>query len=155
MRTITKQQNRLVWLLAFLISAMVMTMFLPAMLEAKELSLIDHINSVREKPLKEDKFLTGLAAERCRTMQEWSHQEFYSYANEIMYTYSWRGIKTRNKYAAENLANGYANDKDAFVALQASPSHKSNNESKLYQKVGVTRCKNDIGLITVLLFSGN
>lgn len=148
-------QNKITWLLAFLISAMVMTMFIPAMLEAKELTLIDHINSVRSKPLKEDKFLTDLAADRCRTMKEWSHQQFYSYANEIMYTYSWRGIKTRNKYAAENLANGYANDKDAFIALQASPSHKANNESELYQKAGVSKCWNKVGLVHVILFSGN
>lgn len=155
MRTITKNQNRLVWLLAFLISAMVMTMFIPAMLESKELTLIDHINSVREKSLKEDKFLTKLSEDRCKTMSEWSHNGFYSYANEIMYTYSWRGIKTRNKYAGENLANGYANDKDAFLALQASPSHKANNESKLYQKIGVAKCTNKVGLVTVILFAGN
>lgn len=155
MQKITKQQNRLAWILAFLISACVLTMFIPAMLESREPTLIDYINSVREKPLKEDKFLTGLAVDRCKTMTEWSHNGFYWYANEIMYTYSWRGIKTRNKYAAENLANGYANDKDAFVALQASPSHKANNESKLYQKIGVARCINSVGLVTVLLFSGN
>ena len=148
-------QNKITWLLAFLISAMVMIMFIPAMLEAKEPTLIDHINSVRSKPLREDKFLTGLAKDRCKTMSEWSHNGFYSYANEIMYTYSWRGIKTRNKYAAENLANGYANDKDAFMALQNSPSHKANNESELYDKIGVSKCWNKVGLVHVILFSGN
>lgn len=153
MRTITKKQNRVAWILALLISLFVVSMLLSGIASAE--TLVNHINSVREKPLKEDKFLTGLAADRCKTMSEWSHNGFYSYANEIMYTYSWRGIKTRNKYAAENLANGYANDKDTFAALQASPSHKVNNESKLYQKIGVAKCKNDIGLITVLLFSGN
>lgn len=155
MRTITKQGNGLAGLLAFVLSAYLVGWFLHAMLEAKELTLIDHINSVRSKPLKEDKFLTNLAADRCRTMKEWSHGGFYSYANEIMYTYSWRGIKTRNKYAAENLANGYANDKDAFVALQNSPSHKANNESELYDKVGVSKCWNKVGLVHVILFSGN
>jgi uncharacterized protein YkwD len=148
-------QNKLAFILALILSGMIMVMFLPALTEARELTLIDHINSVRSKPLKEDKFLTNLAAERCRTMKEWSHQQFYSYANEIMYTYSWRGIKTRNKYAAENLANGYANDKDAFIALQNSPSHKANNESELYQKAGVSKCWNKVGLVHVILFSGN
>ena len=148
-------QNKTAFILALILSGMILVSFIPAMLEAKELTLIDHINSVRSKPLKEDKFLTNLAAERCRTMKEWSHSDFYSYANTIMYTYSWRGIKTRNKYAAENLANGYTNDKDAFIALQASPSHKANNESELYDKIGVSKCWNKVGLVHVILFSGN
>lgn len=152
-------QNKIIYLFAYgvllLISWMFAWVLISAVAESKELTLIDHINSVRSKPLKEDKFLTNLAAERCRTMKEWSHSDFYSYANTIMYTYSWRGIKTRNKYAAENLANGYANDKDAFIALQASPSHKANNESELYDKIGVSKCWNKVGLVHVILFSGN
>ena len=157
MRTITKQQNRLVWLLAFLISAMVVTMFIPAMLEAKELTLIDHINSVREKPLKEDKFLTGLAKKRCANMESWEHggYSYWETRSEILYKYTRYGITNRYKVAGENLTDGYIKDVDIFAALQNSPTHKANNESKEYQKIGVAKCKNSVGLVTVILFAGN
>ena len=146
-------QNKITWLLAFLISSMIITMFIPAMLESKELTLIDHINSVRSKPLKEDKFLTGLAALRCKSMVEWSHNGYPSY--EILYKTTRWGIVNRNKYAGENLAEGYTKDVEIFKALQNSPLHKGNNESLEFQKVGIAKCINKVGNVTVILFAGN
>lgn len=154
---VTKQGNKVAWLLAFLISAMVMTMFIPAMLEAKELTLIDHINSVRSKPLKEDKFLTNLAKKRCAKMESWEHggYSYWETRSEILYKYTRYGITSRYKVAGENLAEGYTKDVEIFKALQNSPLHKGNNESLEFQKVGGAKCINKVGNVTVILFAGN
>ena len=146
-------QNKIAFILALILSGMIMVSFIPAMLESKELTLIDHINSVRSKPLKEDKFLTNLAALRCKSMVEWSHNNYPSY--EILYKTTRWGIVNRNKYAGENLAEGYTKDVEIFKALQNSPTHKANNESLGYQKIGVAKCNNKVGLVTVILFAGN
>lgn len=140
-------QNKITWLLAFLISAMVMIMFIPAMLEAKEPTLIDHINSVRSKPLREDKFLTDLAADRCRTMKEWSHLDYYN-------NYS-KKIERKYKYTGEVLAVDFYTSTTTVEAWLNSPSHKEILLAKRYTRIGSSVCKNTLGLLTVVEFAGN
>lgn len=152
-------QNKTAFILALILSGMIMVSFIPAMLESKELTLIDHINSVRSKPLKEDKLLNEIALNRCKAMQEWTHEGWQPYANEIMYQYGRYGITQRYRIAGENLAlanpGKVPTNKEWFDALQASVTHKANNESLEYQKVGSAKCKNKVGNVTVLLFAGN
>jgi uncharacterized protein YkwD len=150
-------QNKTAFILALILSGMIMVSFIPAMLEAKELTLIDHINSVRSKPLKEDKFLTELAKKRCSSMESWEHggYSYWETRSEILYKYTRNGVVNRYKVAGENLAEGYTKDVEIFKALQNSPLHKGNNESLEYQKVGVARCINKVGNVTVILFAGN
>lgn len=149
-------KGKLEWLLVFLISAGVLALFIPAILEARKDSIVDYINSVRVKPLKEDKFLNRLAIKRCVELTKWEHQDIWSVTYDIMWASGRTGLVQRYFYAGENLANGFSNDRDAFVALQNSPTHKSNNESVTYQKIGVGRCNNKLlGKTIVLLFAGN
>jgi len=134
-------------LLALPIVTLLMAMFIPAMLEAKELTLIDHINSVRSKPLKEDKFLTNLAAERCRTMKEWSHLDYYN-------NYS-KKIERKYKYTGEVLAVDFYTSTTTVEAWLNSPSHKEILLAKRYTRIGSSVCKNTLGLLTVVEFAGN
>lgn len=103
------------------------------------------INSVRETPLKTNPILTYYANKRCVSMTEFSHKDYYNYYSKELSSF---GFKT----TGENLAKGYTKDKDIFNALQASPTHKANNESKDFKSIGIAKCKNKIGTMTVILF---
>lgn len=81
---------------------------------------------------------------RCQTQTEWSHVGFPR--KDI--------FKLKYKYAGENLALNYPNATSTYLALQNSPTHKTNNESKNYQKIGIANCNNKLGNETVILFGG-
>lgn len=81
---------------------------------------------------------------RCQSLKEWSHKDFPK--KDI-----W---KLKYNYAGENLARNFPNATSTYQALQNSPTHKLNNESKNYQKIGIANCQNNLGNVTVFLFGG-
>ena len=55
----------------------------------------------------------------------------------------------------ENLALNFRDATSTIQALQNSPTHKANDISKNYTKIGVSNCFNKIVNVTVILFGGN
>jgi len=102
------------------------------------------INSVRAQPLKYNPKLENIAMQRCVSMREFSHYDYFT-------IYSKKIHKLGYKYTGENLGMDFTDDKSLFNALQNSPTHKANNESKNFQNIGIAKCKN----LTVMLYSGN
>lgn len=147
-------QNKLAFILALLITAFVMTLFIPAMSEAKDLTLTQEINKARVKPLTEDKVLIKYALIRCKTMKTWSHDGFLDIAYDVMYVYGRNGIITRYKDVGENLANGFSTAGSTMQAWMNSPIHKANIEDPRYTRIGIATCRNVLGTTTVALFGG-
>lgn len=102
------------------------------------------INSVRNQPLKYSPELENIAMQRCISMKEFSHQEYLTIYSKKIHNLGY-------KYSGENLGMDFIDDKLLFTALQNSPTHKANNQSKNFQNIGIAKCKN----LTVMLYSGN
>ena len=154
MMKITKNQNRFAWYAALFITGFVMALFISGIASAKELTLLEQINSIREAPLKQDKQLNKIATERCLKMKVFSHDEFWS-------EYNWKIFAQGYKYRGENLYNlisppgQYTLDQIAFEAFLNSPTHKSNMLDKNFTKIGVSICDNKtMCKVVVALFAG-
>lgn len=112
------------------------------------LQLLLLINSVRQTSLIEDPKLDSIAYNRCITMTEFSHKEFYDhYAN---------GMAKRGKYfyLGENLALNTGNATSTFKSLEGSRLHHANNIDSNYTNMGISTCKSKLGQLTVLLYAG-
>jgi uncharacterized protein YkwD len=109
------------------------------------------INSVRptQFPLKVDYQLQKLAEKRCISTTTFTHDDFWStYSNLEL------GLGYRN--AGENLALNFSKTEDIFKALENSPTHRKNNHSLYFQKVGIASCEQSFGnWFTVIEFAGN
>jgi uncharacterized protein YkwD len=102
------------------------------------------INTVRAQPLTMSPKLTAIAQKRCETMVIWSHKG----------SPTQRLVDSGHIIAGENLALTYESADEIFTALQASLSHKRNNEHKAYRDIGIAQCNNILGTTTVILFTG-
>lgn len=146
MRQITKNQNRFAWVVGIFISLFVVTMTIYGITDAKGVTLLELINQSRSKPLVVDLKLTVIAFKRCKTMKEFSHEGFYYLSHDL--------YKMGYSYLGETLAGKFDSPKLVFDALQASPTHRSNNENPKFQRVGIANCVNKLGDITVIIFTG-
>lgn len=147
MRKITKNQNRFAWVVAVLISLFVFSMVLSGIASAE--SLMDQINSVREKPVKKDVRLEKIAMDRCVNLTEWSHAGYYQTYSKLIEQLGYRET-------GEILAMGFYSDKDTFNGWRNSPSHNQLMTSKLYSKAGIVTCYNPFFKLNVSvgLFGG-
>ena len=105
------------------------------------ITLLFLINLFRTIPLTESAILNTRAEIRAEQLCEdnqWSHDN---------YRQSFDGIAW--DYAGENLAKGFNNDIEIFVALMNSETHKANMLNQNYTKIGIGRACG----ITVQLFS--
>lgn len=109
------------------------------------------INSVRptQFPLQTEPVLQRLAEKRCSSTVSFSHDDFWS-----TYSKFEQGLGYRN--VGENLALNFSNSESAFSALENSPTHRRNDHSLYFQKVGVATCQKSFGnWFTVIEFAGN
>ena len=147
-------ENKLAMILAGVVVVWFMTIFMFAITEAGPEELVRDINTVRTSPLVMDKALTKLAKGRCLNLKSWSHDGSFGVFYDIMYTSNRVGIVKRYHFAGENLAVGFLDYRSMFYTLQASVTHKDNNQNPNFQKVGVFSCVNTLGTTTVILFAG-
>ncbi len=113
-------------------------------------TLLVLINTARKPnlPLRSDVYLTKLAEQRCTTMKDFSHTDYYNiYSKEIEKKY---------KYTGENLAVGFKDATSTVKAWLKSPGHKEILTAKRYQRIGVAVCEKAPKVyLTVTLYAGN
>lgn len=106
-------------------------------------TLILLIGTLRTEPLVADQVLTMKAHARAELLcnkNQWSHDNWLDSFKDYPY-----------RFAGENLAKGYGNIADEFLAWKASPTHLRNMVNPNFTKTGyaTSTCG-----ISVQLFAG-